>query len=254
MPSSFSRAEAGLPGAVLLLALAAVVAPPLAQDPHFHDFADQRAWLGIPCALDVLSNLPFALFGLLGLRVLRRVPVAALTAAQRQLAALFFAGLILTALCSAWYHWQPDNAGLVVDRLGMTVAFAGLLGLGVATHVSSRAAWGLVLAVLLCGPLSVVVWSKSGNLLPWALLQGGGMVLLVVLAVLKPLPGALALRWGAVIGIYAVAKALERYDTAVFQWTGQLVSGHSLKHLVAAFAAWPVIQALRSLVQNANQP
>ena len=239
---------------VLALVLLAVFMPPLAQAPHFHDFADQRSWLGLPCALDVLSNLPFALFGLLGLHVLGRVPALALERTQRQLAALFFAGLILTALCSAWYHWQPDNAGLVVDRLGMTVAFAGLLGLGVATHVSSRAAWGLVLAVLLCGPLSVVVWSKSGNLLPWALLQGGGMVLLVVLAVLKPLPGALALRWGAVIGIYAVAKALERYDTAVFQWTGQLVSGHSLKHLVAAFAAWPVIQALRSLVQNANQP
>lgn len=250
---SFARAEALLLGAVLLLSLVAVVAPPLAQQAHFHDFADQRTLLGLPCALDVLSNLPFALFGLLGLRVLRRVPAAALTAAQRRLAALFFAGLILTALCSAWYHWQPDNAGLVVDRLGMAVAFAGLLGLGVATHVSPRAAWGFAGAVLLFGPLSVGIWARSGNLLPWALLQGGGMVLLLVLAALKPLPGALALRGGAVIGIYAVAKALEQFDAAVFQWTGQWVSGHSLKHLVAAFAAWPVISALQALGQNATQ-
>ncbi len=250
---SFSRAETLLLGAVLLLALVAVFAPPLAQAPHFHDFADQRSWLGLPCALDVLSNLPFALFGAWGLYVLGRVSAAALPAPQRQLAALFFAGLILTALCSAWYHWQPDNAGLAVDRLGMTVAFTGLLGLGVASHVSARAGQWFALVVLLCGALSVWVWVASGNLLPWALLQGGGMLLLLGLAVVQPLPGALAVRWGLVIAIYGVAKGLEQYDTAVFVWTGQFVSGHSLKHLVAAFAAAPVIGALRSLGQNATQ-
>ncbi|MBI2745473.1 MAG: hypothetical protein HYX45_07790 [Burkholderiales bacterium] len=253
MSLPISRAEAGLLFAVLALSLLAAVAPPLAQAPHFHDFADQRAWLGLPCALDVLSNLPFALFGLRGLHVLRRVPATALPAAQRQLATLFFAGLILTALCSAWYHGAPDDAGLVVDRLGMTVAFAGLLGLGVATHLGARAAGCLAAVVLLGGPLSVGVWAASGNLLPWALLQGGGMVLLLVLAMMKPLPGALVVRWGAVIAIYVVAKALEQYDAAVFEWTGQFVSGHSLKHLVAAFAAMPVIKALHLLGQNATQ-
>lgn len=238
---------------VLALVLLAAFMPPLAQHAHFHDFADQRSWLGLPCALDVLSNLPFALFGLLGLYVLRRVPAAALVQAQRQLAALFFAGLIVTALCSSWYHWAPDNAGLAVDRLGMTVAFAGLLGLGAATHVSGRAGHGFALAVLLCGPLSVWAWVASGNLLPWALLQGGGLVLLLVLAVMKPLPGALAVRWGVAVAIYAVAKVLEQYDAAVFGFAGQLVSGHSLKHLVAACAAWPVIKALHLLGQNAIQ-
>lgn len=253
MPLSLTRAETLLFVAIAALALLAGFAPPLAQAPHFHDFADQRGWLGIPCALDVLSNLPFALFGAWGLHVLGRVPAAALNPPQRQLAALFFAGLVLTTFASGWYHWAPHDAGLAVDRLGMTVAFAGLLGLGVASHVSARAGQCFAWAVLLGGPLSIWVWLHSGNLLPWALLQGGGMVLLVVLAVLKPLPGALAARWAAVIGVYIVAKLCEQADHAIYQATGEVVSGHSLKHLVAAFAAWPVISALHALGQNAHQ-
>ncbi len=251
MTPPLSRAEARLFFAVLALGLLAAFAPPLAQAPHFHDFADQRSWLGLPCALDVLSNLPFALFGLLGLRVLGRVPQ--LDATQHRLAALFFGGLLVTALGSAVYHWAPDDAGLVVDRLGMTVAFAGLLGLGVAVHLSARAGLALAAVVLLLGPVTVAVWATQGNLLPWALLQGGGLLLLGVLAFMQPLPGALAVRWGVVIAIYVVAKLCEQADHAIYQATGELISGHSLKHLVAAFAAWPVIRALHLLGQNAIQ-
>ena len=253
MPLTLTRTEALLSGAVLALALLAALAPPLAQAAHYHHFADQRSWLGVPCALDVLSNLFFAFFGALGLRVLARVPAAAMTHPLRLLAVLFFVGLLLTALCSAWYHWQPDDAGLVVDRLGMTVAFAGLLGLGVASQLRARAGWALAPAVLLLGGASVGAWALSGNLLPWALLQGSGVLLLLVLAVVPALPCALAVRWGTVVGLYALAKGLELADHAVFELSGHLVSGHSLKHLVAACAAWPVISALRALGQNATQ-
>lgn len=245
--------EICLLGVSLLLGLAAWLAPSLAQGQHYHQFADQRSWLGIPCAMDVLSNLPFAFFGLWGLFALHRVPPAALDRPQRRLSALFFAGLLLTTLGSAWYHWAPDDAGLAVDRLGMVFAFAGLLGLGVAACLSARAGAALAWALLLLGPLSVWIWAHSGNLLPWVLLQGGGMVLLLVLAWLRPLPGALAVRWGLVIGIYALAKGLELADHALFAYSAELVSGHSLKHLVGAFAAWPVISALHLLGQNAIQ-
>jgi hypothetical protein len=40
---------------------------PFAQPLWYHDFADQRTFWHIPHALNVLSNIPFVLVGLLGL-------------------------------------------------------------------------------------------------------------------------------------------------------------------------------------------
>lgn len=247
MTHPLRKPEALLLGAGLALLLLAWLLPPLAQPAHYHQFADQRSWLGIPCTLDVLSNLPFALFGLAGLLHLRHLPAGSLQPGQRLLAALFFGGLLFTAACSAWYHWQPDDAGLAVDRFGISVAFAGLLGLGVAGRISARAGGLTALAVLLLGPFSVWVWSVSGNVLPWGMLQFGSMALLLGLAWVRPLPGALAVRWGAVILIYAVAKLFELADSVVFEFSGQFISGHTLKHVVASLAAWPVLAALGTM-------
>ncbi len=160
------------------------------------------------------------------------------------MAALFFTGLLLTAAGSAWYHLAPDEAGLAVDRCAMAVAFAGLLGLLAADRISERAGAGLGLAVLLLGPLAARSALHTGNVLPWAVLQFGGMALLVLLALCHSRNAALAVRWGLVLLAYAVAKLLERYDQEIFTLTAQWVSGHTLKHLIAAFAAGPVIYAL----------
>ena len=46
------------------------------------------------------------------------------------------------------------------------------------------------------------------------------------------------------IGLYFVAKLLELSDGDVFDVTAYAISGHSLKHWVAAAAAWPVLRAL----------
>jgi len=53
---------------------------------------------------------------------------------------VFFVGFVLTAIGSAWYHLDPDDRGLAWDRMGMVVAFAGVLGLVAAHRVSVRAA------------------------------------------------------------------------------------------------------------------
>lgn len=243
---------------VLFLALLALTGPVVLQPVNYHDFADQHAWGFLPHAMDVLSNLPFALWGLAGAGVL--VQACRLRVVDRTaggLAALFFAGLLVTTAVSAMYHWQPDNAGLFWDRTGMVLAFAGLLGLAAWQRISSRAAWALAVIVLVLGPVSVQVWSMSGNLLPWGVLQFGGMALIVGLACLPPLPleatqthRSLPIRWSLVIALYALAKMFELGDHLVFEWTGHFISGHSLKHIVASCAAWPVVAALKDVAKS----
>ena len=252
MKPTTSRRELTLIATCLALVLLALLGPAIAQPADHHHFADQRTLWGIPCAWDVLSNLPFALLGFAGLGWLVAVPTLGRT--HRGCAALFFGGLVVTAACSAWYHLQPEDSGLVIDRLGMVFAFAGLLGLAVADRISGRAGLAMAATVLVLGPWSVQAWATSGNVLAWCVLQFGGMALMLWLATLRPLAGALGLRLGAILLIYTAAKALEMADHAVFDLTGQLVSGHTLKHAVASLAALPVIAALRNAMESGQNP
>jgi thiamine transporter ThiT len=219
---------------------------------HGHPFVDARVWWGIPNALDVLSNLPFIGMGVWGFYALHRAP--AVSVATRQAATVFFTGLLLTCLSSSFYHWAPDAWGLAIDRAGMAVAFAGVLGLAVAEKVSQRAApwvWGSVLAA---GMLAIMVNFAAGVVAPWAVVQFGGMGVVLWAAAQRAHGGAsehsLGIRWTVLIAIYIVAKLLELGDEAVFHASQETVSGHSLKHIAASLAALPVIHALR---HNAKQ-
>lgn len=253
MNPPFAPREARLLLAVLALVAFALFGPALAQPASYHAFADQHLRWGLAHAGDVLSNLPFALVGLAGAWRLARA--SGLAAVERGLGALACAGLVLTGAGSTWYHLNPDDAGLVVDRLAMAVAFAGLLGLA-ACRVSARAGAALAAFLLVAAPLSVASWATTGNLTPWAALQAGGLLLLVVLAATTAAPAATPIRWGWVVAGYALAKLLELGDHAVWEFTGQWLSGHSLKHVVAALAVVPVIAAWRPgerAGQNAGQ-
>lgn len=250
--SGLPATEAALLALAVLLAALALFGPVLPASVHQHGFADQRVLWGIPCALDVLSNLPFAAAGLWGLLWLRGVDRQAVDAVSRAGAYLFFVGLVFTAVGSTLYHLRPDDAGLLWDRLGMVLPFAGLLGLAAAGRVSGRAGWAAMGAVLLAGPAAVLWWAHAGSLLPWAVVQMGGMFVVVVLALLPRRAGTLPVHLGAVIAMYGLAKLFEAADHAVFDATAQWVSGHSLKHLLAAGAAWPVLMAVGALRHKAT--
>lgn len=217
---------------------------------HGHPFADARALRGIPNAADTLSNAAFLIPGLAGLAALWALPRRPLL---RPLApvlctglAVFFSGLLLTAVGSTAYHWLPSGPTLALDRLGMAVAFAGVLSVATAERLGLRGAVWMLRLSLPLALLGAALPALSGNVLPWLVVQGGGIVWVLMLALARrPGAHAIGISLGAVIAWYGVAKVLEGADSAVFAATQGWVSGHTLKHLAAAGAAWPVVAALR---------
>jgi hypothetical protein len=232
--------------AVLLLAvggavIAAAASPPIPQDLAYHRMADERPLLGIPNCLNVLSNVPFAIVGLLGLGVARRRTGDTAAFAdpwERWPYMALFGGTALTAAGSAYYHLAPDNARLVWDRLPMAVGFMGLLTAVVAERVSLRAARRFFIPLLVFGAASVLYWywselRNAGDLRPYALVQFGSLLVIVLTLVLYPPRYTGTGYLFAGLAAYALAKAFEFADRAVFE-AGQIVSGHTLKHLLAA--------------------
>jgi hypothetical protein len=213
---------------------------PIAQDPAYHAFADQRPWLGIPNAADVISNLPFLVVGLLGLQACRRLPPDPVRCAWTAL----FAGVTAVSAGSAYYHWQPTDATLVWDRLPMTVGFMGLWVALLAEHVEARLARLLTPAIAL-GALTVLYWHVVGDLRPYAWVQL--VPLLTVPVVMWLYPGRHTHRWllAVALAAYLAAKVAEIYDVEVFELAGGWTSGHTLKHLAAAAGCWALVVMLR---------
>ncbi len=213
---------------------------------HGHAFIDARHFLGIPNGLDVLSNLPFLFAGVRGLIVVRR---ASLPPAMRRAAQVFFIGLICTCFGSSYYHWAPTDFALMIDRLGMAIAFAGVISLAAGSRLGDEASARATPALLLLAPLAAVAAYSLQNVLPWAIVQFGGVALILWLAYL-PKRAELPLKLFVLIGWYALAKLLEAKDEAVFDLTQQTISGHSLKHIAACMAAWPVMAALKKIASS----
>jgi hypothetical protein len=243
-----SRGTALLVAFTLLSAAAAFLLPAMPQPLDYHHFADQRHAFGIGNFLDVVSNVAFLLAGFAGLAVVFSGRACFEYPAERWPYAVFFLGVLLTAAGSAYYHLSPDNETLFWDRLPMTIAFMGLLSSQIVDRVSVRAGLALLVPMLLVGMGSVVYWIVTermgvGNVLPYGILQGYSVVVLLLMATLHRSRYTRANDVYFIFGWYVLAKVLESLDGEILA-LGHVVSGHSLKHVAAAAAGFVACRML----------
>lgn len=234
-----------LPTVPLLVTLSVVLAMllygPIAQPPHYHDFADKRSAFGLPNAADVLSNAGFFLVGLWGLLRLwqaRRRPVLATGWPGY---CLFLVALMLTAVGSGYYHLAPDDARLVWDRLPIALTGAGLLA---AVRAESRPRANNAIAItllMLAAVLSVLWWhltaqNGNGELRPYLLMQIMPLLLIPLWQGIYDAARADRIAFGFAILLYVAARAAELCDHQLLALIGW-ASGHTIKHLLATAAA-----------------
>lgn len=244
-----------LTGISILIIVAALLLPPFAQPAGYHYFADQRGFIGIPNFNDVASNLAFLFSGAAGLIFLWRVnqdPVQTTFQDRRESLPywVLFSAIASVALGSIYYHWTPDIDHLLWDRLPIVIAITALLSATLIERISRDAGlWALPLLVVLA-VLSVLYWywtelQGAGNLNFYIVMQFYPILLIVWISLRFPSRYTHGNGIYQIIALYAAAKVFEMLDAQIFAWTNGWISGHTLKHLMAAYAAYGIVRILR---------
>ena len=230
-------ALAALAAAAVLVTL---LAPPVRQDQAYHRFADGRGFLGVPNFLDVVSNLPFAVVGGLGLaRSLRG------RSWERAGFAAVFAAVGLTAFGSAYYHLAPDDARLFWDRLPIAIVAMALLAVTIADRIDARLGRRLLAPLVAAGVAGAVWWRETGDLRFYALVQFFPALAIPVMLLWLPARHTRNREMWTVLGLWAVSRVCEVLDAQIFALSG-VASGHTLKHLAAAGAAYWMLRVART--------
>jgi hypothetical protein len=210
------------------------------QPADYHAFADTRGLLFLPNALDVLSNIGFLLVGVWGLWSLKSIPYNPVSSITRSAYFAFMVALMLTAFGSGYYHLAPDNARLVWDRLPIGLACGALLVGGFAENHRQTSKFALPV-MLLVAVVSVIWWAVSerlsvGDLRAYLALQAAPLILIPLWQWASGKPTRDRAAFGCAVLLYVLAKIAELNDAQLHALLG-LVSGHTLKHILASLAA-----------------
>lgn len=212
---------------------------PVPQSEEYHRFADTRKTGNVPNFWNVISNIPFVVIGLAGMFFILYSKKQ-----ERHILSIssfvFFLGIFFAGIGSAYYHLYPSTQTLVWDRLPMTMAFMAFFSIIISECMDEQAGKKFLFPFLLIGLFSVYYWQMtelrgSGDLRFYFLVQFLPMVLIPLILLLFKTNGRSTGYFWLVLMAYVIAKVFESADAEVFTATGS-ISGHSIKHVVAAFA------------------
>jgi len=225
-----SRAVVVFLGLMIASLAALLLLGPIHQDQGYHYFSDERSFFGVPNFWNVVSNLPFIGVGAVGLRQFHRDPAVF----------VIFLGIFLTGVGSSYYHWDPSDRTLFWDRLPMTLCFMAILAVIIAERIDARLGTTLLWPLIATGVLSLLLWHYTGDLRLYVWVQFFPCLALLLLILMFPPKYSGTVYWIVAASLYALAKAFELFDRAVH--ASFTLSGHTLKHLLAAAACFAVLK------------
>ncbi len=218
--------------AVLLIAV--MLIGEIEQYQPYHNFADNRTFFGIPNFFDVSSNLLFFIVGMIG----SVFAITHLSSEARYSWTTMFAGVTIVSFGSGYYHWNPNDAALVWDRLPMMIGFMGLFSAVLTEFVNPKIEKFLLVPAVVIGMLSVLYWRYTDDLRIYIYLQS--VTFLAITAVLLMYKGRYTLGRYLLyaFGLFMLSKFTELSDRELYSVNYGLLSGHTLKHILSALAVY----------------
>ena len=239
---------------VILIFLSAVISlavlagmDPISQDPLYHVFSDSNTIAGILNALNVLSNIPYLLVGILGLYKSFQPDTLKVDLENKLAYIIFFFGILLVASGSGYYHLFPDNQTLVWDRLPMAVAFMSLVSIIIGEFISVKLGRYLLLPLLILGLFSVIFWYYTesngvGDLRIYAFVQYYPVLVMPIILLFFNARYSHTGYYWLLFGTYALAKVFEYFDHSIDSFL-VVISGHSLKHVISAAGLYLLLKS-----------
>ena len=218
---------------------------PIYQPAEYTEFADTRTfkWIGIsiPNFMDVITNLPYLIFGLIGLALIYfRKKYLSKNLFCHLL--VIFIGLVITSIGSSYFHLVLDKLSLFIDRIGIAIVISGILGLVIYQKLNQKLSVIYSIIFLLILMVSNYYWYLTNDLAPWSIAQVLGIVIVFVLGFKSNIDLKFpTINYWLIITLYLIAKICEFSDNFFFEITNNIISGHSIKHLISSLAAIPIL-------------
>jgi len=219
---------------------------PIAQNIGYHNFIDSQTIFNIPNFNNVISNIGFILLGCFGFAKVKTI--------NKKNSLLYFllGGIFLTGIGSGYYHWNPNNITLFFDRLPMVVVFMTFFTFILANYITEKDYKAYLILLLGIGIMSILYWSYTeslgiGDLRPYIIVQFLPIILIPIILLLFKKKNNNSYYIFPVLAFYILAKLSEHFDEFIYTVSKEIISGHSIKHFLAAIAAYYIYKWVDSL-------
>lgn len=224
---------------------------PIVQNIDYHNFIDSKTIFNIPNFNNVISNFGFILLGCFGF-------IKTITTNKKSnLLYFLLGGIFLTGIGSGYYHWHPNNTTLVFDRLPMVIIFMTFFTFIISNYINSKNREIYLITFLGTGITSVLYWSYTetigvGDLRSYALVQFLPMLLIPLIIILYRNKNNHSYYIVPILSFYTLAKLSEHFDKFIYTFSKETISGHSIKHVFAAIAAYYIYKWMVTLQNNSR--
>lgn len=207
---------------------------PISQNQAYHNFADSNKHLSVPNFHNVVSNILFIIFPILG--------IFGLKSTREKISpswATYLLGVLLVGPGSAYYHLNPNDFTLIWDRLPMTIGFMGLASFVFSDVFNIMKEKTFLFILLLIGFYSIFHWVQFNDLRVYYWVQLTPLLAIIFTAFALPTKTLKPKFLLVAVVFYIFAKVTEKYDAQIFENLNY--SGHSIKHLLAGISVFSLI-------------